>query len=246
MTNAMTLTVLGCSGSYAGPAGACSGYLVRCGETSIWLDTGPGTVANFQRHVPLTEVSAIVVSHEHPDHCGELAVLYNAYKWYEHRALIPVYATAGVRRIVTASCQTTDDVFDWTIIADGDTASIGPVDLRFERTDHSVETMATRLDHDGRSMVYTADTGPAWDLGTFAKDVDVLLGEGTTLFADHHPEVPHLSARHLGDAAGAAGAGRLLVTHIDPRADVALHVEEARAAFGGPTEAAVIHETYEI
>ena len=34
----MELTVLGCSGSYGGPRGAaCSGYLVRDGDTAIWL-----------------------------------------------------------------------------------------------------------------------------------------------------------------------------------------------------------------
>ena len=42
-----------CSGTYAGPGGACSGYLVRGGDTSVWVDTGPGTLANLQRHVDL-------------------------------------------------------------------------------------------------------------------------------------------------------------------------------------------------
>ena len=46
----MELTVLGCSGSYsAPPAGACSGYLLRDGDTAIWMDCGNGSFTNLQR-----------------------------------------------------------------------------------------------------------------------------------------------------------------------------------------------------
>ena len=45
----MRLTVLGCCGSYAAPGGACSGYLVQGGGKNLWLDAGPGTLANLQR-----------------------------------------------------------------------------------------------------------------------------------------------------------------------------------------------------
>src|SRR3712207_8466497 len=50
------------------PGNACSGYLVHDGETSVWIDCGPGTLANLQRHVALADVDAIVVTHGHPDH----------------------------------------------------------------------------------------------------------------------------------------------------------------------------------
>ena len=66
----LSITVLGCSGTYAGPGGACSGYLVRSNDTSVWLDTGPGSLANLQQHVDLTSLDAIVVSHEPPGPLG--------------------------------------------------------------------------------------------------------------------------------------------------------------------------------
>src|SRR5581483_215884 len=69
---AFVLTVLGCSGSYPGPAQACSGYLLRCQGTVIWLDAGSGTLANLQRHVGLAEVDAVVLTHEHPDHWSDI------------------------------------------------------------------------------------------------------------------------------------------------------------------------------
>ena len=39
----MELTVLGASGSYGSRSGACSGYLLREGDTTIWMDCGNGT-----------------------------------------------------------------------------------------------------------------------------------------------------------------------------------------------------------
>ena len=31
-------------------------------------DLGPGTLANAQRHIDLTDLDAVVLTHEHPDH----------------------------------------------------------------------------------------------------------------------------------------------------------------------------------
>ena len=48
----MELTVLGASGSYGAPrGGACSGYLLRDGDTTIWMDCGNGTFPLLQEHV---------------------------------------------------------------------------------------------------------------------------------------------------------------------------------------------------
>src|SRR4051794_5409200 len=96
----LRLHVLGCDGTYAGPGGACSGYLVQSGTQRLWLDAGPGTLARLQQHVALTDVDALVVTHEHPDHCGELPVLRNALRFVLGVAGLPVLTTAGTRRLV--------------------------------------------------------------------------------------------------------------------------------------------------
>ena len=65
----MDLIVLGCSGSYGAPGGgACSGYLVRDGSTNIWIDAGNGTFPHLQEHLDVADLSAVVLTHEHPDH----------------------------------------------------------------------------------------------------------------------------------------------------------------------------------
>ena len=44
----VTVTVLGCDASYPSAGGACSGYLVESGSTSVWLDAGTGTTVPLQ------------------------------------------------------------------------------------------------------------------------------------------------------------------------------------------------------
>lgn len=239
---ALDVTVLGCSGSYAGPGGACSGYLVRGAGTTLWLDAGSGTLANLQRHVGLAEVDAVVLSHEHPDHWTDLEGYRVACAYVIGRTGVPVYAPAGLDARLSAG---PGPAFDWHVVADGDEVAIGALRARFSRTDHPPETLAVRVDGDGRSLGYTADTGPGWSLASLGPGLDVALCEATYL-ADHEGTAAHLSARQAGVVARAAGVPRLLLTHVWPTIDPAASRAEAAAAYGGPVEMAGLHETYSV
>ena len=112
----LSLTVLGCCGSYPGPGGACSGYLVRGAGTTIWLDAGSGTLANLQRHVGLTDIDAVVLSHGHPDHWSDVEGLRVALTYVIGRQGLPVFAPAGVRRLLS---EDPAPALDWHEVADG-------------------------------------------------------------------------------------------------------------------------------
>ena len=91
----MRLTVLGCSGSYPGPECACSGYLVQGGGVNVLLDLGPGCLANLQRHLAVTDIDAVVLSHSHPDHWVDLAGLETAWTHIFQKQGLAVYGTPG-------------------------------------------------------------------------------------------------------------------------------------------------------
>lgn len=246
MTDSLSVTVLGASGSYAGPQGACTGFLVRSPGANVWLDAGPGTLANLQEHIVLRNLNAIVLTHEHPDHWLELPVVYAAVRHYERREPVIVYGTAGTLALAENLCPALPEAFEWRIISDGATAEIGDQSWTFARTDHYVETMGSRVDVDGRSFVFTADTGPRWDLGVLGGDIDLAISESTFL-SDTEPEgILHLSARQAGAMAATAGVKRLVLSHLAPGQDPAAHHAEASAAFGEDVTVAAIGDTYAV
>jgi len=239
----LTLTVLGCSGTYAAPGGACSGYLVSDGSTTVWIDAGSGTLANLQRHVPLDGVDALVLSHEHPDHWTDLEGFFNVCRFVTGKKGIPVYAPAGLKGHTYNDDES--PYFEWRDVNDGASASVGGLELTFSRTDHGPETLGMRIDSGGRSLGYSADTGPKWSLGNLGPGLDLALCEATFL-QDQEGELQHLSGRQAGMSAREAGAGRLVLTHIWPTIDSDRSRAEAADAYGGPVQVAVVNEAYQV
>jgi ribonuclease BN (tRNA processing enzyme) len=238
----LSVTVLGCCGSFPGRAGACSGYLVRGEDATVWLDAGSGTMANLQRHVGLDGVDAVVLTHEHPDHWSDLEGYRVACAYVVERTGVPVYAATGLQRLLYPGFK---QVFDWHEVDDGSRAQIGGLDLTFSRTDHGPPTFAVRVDGGGRSLGYTADTGPGWSIEALGPGLDMALSEATYT-QQYESDGHHLSGRLAGEGARRAGAGRLLVTHFWPTLDAADIAAEAAETFGSPVETAVENKEFEV
>ena len=237
----LTLTILGSTGSYPSPDGACSGYLVRSSSTTIWIDAGSGSLANLQRHVDILDVDAVVLSHEHPDHTADLAGFYVACKYYLHRERVPVYAPASVADSVYYS----GDPIAWNDVSDGSRVEIGGLTLTFSRTDHPPETLAVRVDGDGRSLGYSADSGPAWSLSKLGPGLDLALCEATYL-SDSEGRAQHMSARQAGRSGREAEVGQLVLTHLQPGMDREAIVAEGSEAFGRDADLATVDAVFEV
>jgi ribonuclease BN (tRNA processing enzyme) len=241
----LTLTVLGCSGTYPGGGGACSGYLVRSPGASLVVDLGAGTLANLQRHLAIGDIDAVVLSHVHPDHWLDLPVLRNAMRYVLGIEGLPVYGTAETWLMAQVIIGELPPTLLWHSVDASSVVEVGDQVVRFSRTDHPVETLAVRVDAGGRSLLYSADTGPAWDPGVAGADVDLMVCEAS-LDTEHEGEVQHLSARQAGKLARTLGAGRLVVTHVVPGVELETQRELARRAFGGPVELADTHLSFEV
>ncbi len=245
----LTITVLGCSGTYAAPGGACSGYLLRTATTSLWMDCGPGTLGNLQRHVSLADLDGIVVSHAHPDHWLELPVVLNALRYGVDppRRNVPLVWTARTAEKFRSLSGDPRPTFAAQVVDAGSTARIGEIDLRFSRTDHPVETLAIRAEHAGRSIAYSADTGDAWRLASLGPDIgctiDLAVVEAT-LDESEAGTVQHLTASQAGRQAAEAGVATLVLTHLAPGSDAEARRAEAARTFDGPIEVAEIDATH--
>ena len=241
MSEPLSVTVLGCDGSYPGAGGACSGYLVRCGGTNLWMDAGGGTLSNLQRHIPIEELDAVFISHQHPDHWTDLEHLAIACKWVIKHDGIAVYTTPGVYSLMRVGPAA--DVLDWHTVRDGESVDVGDMALSFSATDHIANTLALRVDGGGRSLGYSADTGPGWKLSELGSGLNLALCEATFL-SDLEGTIPHLSARQAGRSARDAGVERLVITHLWPRLDREAARAEAAAAFGRDVDVAAIDDRY--
>jgi ribonuclease BN (tRNA processing enzyme) len=145
---------------------------------------------------------------------------------------LPVFAPAGLADHLG---QLVDNdwgsAFAWTAIDETERVNIGDLDLRFSRTDHPPPTYAVEITADRKRMIYTSDTGPGWDVSAFAPGADLVLSEATYLHGEKPAEI-HLSGKEAGEAARAAGARRLMLTHLWPRLDPHRMVEEGSDAYG--------------
>jgi ribonuclease BN (tRNA processing enzyme) len=240
---AVRLLVLGSNGTYPTPGRPCSGYLVEAGATVLMLDAGPGTVMALQAADAVARLSALLVTHLHPDHCADVFALFNLLRMGpEPRSGIPALGPAGLAAGLARFLGAGEDhsfhrVFDWQTVAAGDRVGVGDLELEFGLADHQVPTLIVSIGADGRRLVYSADTGPGGDLAALSTGADLLLCEATFQGEQHAGGWPyHLSAAGAGALAREAGVRRLLLTHLGPMLEPERSVAEAAAVFGGPVE----------
>jgi ribonuclease BN (tRNA processing enzyme) len=248
----MRLTVVGCSGSLAGPNSAASCYLLEADGFRLVVELGNGALGSLQRHAGLFDVDAVCLSHLHADHCVDL-YSYSIARMYSPagpQPPIPVYGPVGTRERIAMIHGTEGDAyglmsrFMFETLAPG-SFSIGPFEVTTVAMNHPVETYGFRFSHGGRTIAYTGDTGLTGDLIQLARDSDVFLCEAAFLDGPDLPPDLHLTARQAAGYATQAGTGRLVLTHLQPwnQADKAL--SEAATAYDGDLAVAVSGQVIE-
>lgn len=241
----LSLTILGCSGSYPAIDCPCSGYLVQYEGTTVAIDLGPGCLANMQRHIDLPELSGVVLSHAHSDHWVDLTGLHVALKYRHGHEHLPVHGTADNRVMASLITGSLEPTFEWFDSGDDDHFQIGDLRFTLARTDHYIETYAVRVDSpDGRSLAYSADTGPEWSLSALGRDIDLALLEATYGTDEERGDILHLSASDAGRIARDGAAGRLVLTHFWPGSDLGVHARNGADAYGAAVTIASPNERY--
>ncbi|MGP3983353.1 MBL fold metallo-hydrolase [Streptomyces sp. KR80] len=250
----MKLTVVGCSGSFPSADSACSSYLVEADGFRLLLDMGNGALGELQRHCGLYDLDAVLLSHLHADHCIDMCGYFVA-RYYRHdggRAdALPVYGPVGTEQRLTKayddvpSEKSMSEVFDFRTLEPGSFA-VGPFTVTTDRVCHPVEAYGFRLEHAGRTLTYSGDTGVCAALHGLADSADLFLCEAS--FTHGKEDVPelHLNGREAGEHAQQARVGRLVLTHIPPWTDPQVNLRDAREAFDGPVELARPGVVYEV
>ncbi len=217
------------------------------------LDLGPGSLVPLVERLDPELIDAVVISHQHVDHCADLFGLYHLWAHGpSEREGVPLFAPQAALERLDAFLGRPGEhrlrrVFQPQAVAGGDTVTVGALRLRFADMDHSVPTVGTRVESEHRSVFYTADTGSEGDWREIASDCSLMLTEASYLgdpsFA---PYRQHLTAGQAGLLARQAGARRLMLTHIPPHVDVTAAIAEAEITFDRPVSLAVPGVTSEV
>ena len=189
-------------------------------------------------------IDAVIVTHRHPDHMIDLHGLMRARRFTHPGApAIPLYAPDGVMERVAGLEEdggpTVERVFDWHRLP-APPAPLGPFGLESMLLPHFVPNAGVRLTAPGLTVAYTGDTGPDPALATLGRQADLYIVDATSI--DQRPAAAGavsgppmlLSAKGAGQAAHAARAGRLLLTHFWPGNDRRRSQAEAAENFTGP------------
>lgn len=232
----MDITVIGCWGAYPEKNEATSGYLVESEGSKILLDCGSGVLSRLQNYCFLEELDAVVLTHAHTDHVAdifslEFAVLILMQIGKRSKPL-DVYVNREARGLLAFSYP--DNVRVHWIGADT-ALTIGTVQLAFSENVHDIPCLAVKLtSRNGKTLVYSGDTGYCQAIIDFARSADVLLIESS--FYDWQAGIMngHLTAGEAGRIAALAGAGLTILTHFPHYGELEQLAAEASRQYDGP------------
>lgn len=255
----LRLTVVGCSGSFAGPDSPASCYLLQAehhGRTwTLTLDLGSGALGALQRHTDPLTLDAVVLSHLHADHCLDLTglhVLRRHHPGTRGTSRLAVHGPGGsAERIARASGveapSEVSEVFDFVTVRDRRDFLVGPFRVVPIAVNHPVETYGYRVSVGAVTIAYTGDTDACPALSALMADADLVLADSAFVDGRDRAAGVHLSGRRAAEAAVAAGGvQRLMLTHLPPWNDPEVCRGQAAEVWPGEVELAEPGRTYEL
>jgi ribonuclease BN (tRNA processing enzyme) len=265
------LIVIGAGPAYTNRRGAAaSSYLLRAGGAALLLDLGQGAFSNLASEMEPSALTAVLISHLHPDHFVDLVALRHYLKWEftparRARVLGPagladrLDALDGHPGFAAAS-------LDVETLSEG-MHRFGPFEVEARRVTHAGESHAFRVTSGSGAaspalgtsaagvasaaghragLVYSGDCARAEDLLPLIHPGDTLLSEASFGAGPIAPGAQHLTSGDAARIAAGGGAARLLLTHVLPGQSRDATIAAAQAAFAGPVQLVTEGDRFEV
>ncbi|EEH63654.1 metallo-beta-lactamase domain protein [Gleimia coleocanis DSM 15436] len=265
----MKLTVVGCTGSMSGPYSPASCYLVQGRgidpETgldrvyNVVFDLGPGSFGQLWRYVDPRKIDAVIFSHLHADHMGDVISLHVHRRWHPQGNLGQV-TLGGPSNLLdrVRGIDGADESEDYAaefaplILEDGVSFNVGPLKITPYAAWHTVESYGFRVEGPSEgdaakcvTIAYTGDTDYCERMVEMAEGVELLLSEAGFTAADEVRGI-HLTGERAAQLAKTAQAKSMVLTHIQAWTDSEVVLREARLAWDGAISVAYAGATYTV
>ncbi len=216
---------------------------IRAGDRVLLLDIGPGTLrAMLQYGLNFNAIDILCLSHHHPDHSTDLVAFFFASRYqlgYTRRAPVHLLAAQGFQdwhqKLMGAWGEWVQPpaglvhVQEMPVDREGQ-VELGDVIIRTAPVQHLATSLAFRVEHAGRKVVYSGDTDWSESLIALARNADLLILEAANPF-----KVPgHLTPVEAGRLAAQAQVARLVLTHFYPPCDDVDMTAACQQTYSGP------------
>lgn len=218
------ITFLGTGDSFSAAGRFQASYLVSAAEATCLLDCGADTLTSLKRQrIDAATIDTVMLSHLHADHFAGLPFLFLEYTYEQPRQRPlriagPPGTTERVRALYSAcykelAANPLPFPVEFVEMMPGTPVTLGALHVEPFRVPHQETeiSLGLRVGIDGRTVLYSGDTGWTEELVTRSQNTDLFICE-CCFFETRlpfHLDYPMLAAhRHR------FGAQRMFLTHL--------------------------------
>jgi len=243
----LKITTIGWWGAYPGKNEAASGYLLQTDNKNILIDCGSGVLSKLQNYIDIEDLDEVVLSHYHADHISDVYCLQYAVKVLidieKRENPLDIYGHEEDDKFSSLTYEeyTTGKPYDEETELEFDNLKI-----TFKKTIHKDTCYSIKVEENGKTFVFSADTGWNDELIEFAKDSDLFICE-TSLYNKFYGRVEgHLTAGEVGKIAEEARVKQLVLSHLPHYGDHKDLVDEVKENYSGKVELAETGKYWEL
>lgn len=222
----MKLTVLG-SGTVLSKIRACSGFLLESGKKRLLVDLGEGAFTNLKKAADPADINTILLTHFHSDHTSSLAnfmlyrrllVKHGIFKSVPQLNIIGPKGLTYFLKTLDILFPTLNDAPFKVVTKELENSFLMVPGFRIKsRVVKHENTIAYRIEAEGKSIVFSGDTAYCEDIISLANETDLLVLECS--LPDSLPTSNHLTVSQAASIAKQANVKSLLLTHFYPQVE---------------------------